>query len=159
MAAISRKGLSVIELIVAVAIIATLVGLLLPAIQKIRSAAIRTKSMNNLRQIDVAMHSFAASSEGALPGIDTAVLLQLLPYLDGGEAAMNRWRSNLGGNIDMAVFLDPADPTLLSPQYQPDYGLPIGNRSSYVANAVALAGRPILPSSFPDGVSNTIAFT
>jgi prepilin-type processing-associated H-X9-DG protein len=93
-----RPALSLIELLVITAIIAVLAGLVLPAVQKAREAAVRTRCQNNLKQIGLAAHAYHAATQ-ALPASyirqdwpTWAVLI--LPYIEQ-QAAYSAWDTQL----------------------------------------------------------------
>jgi len=140
----ARRGFTLIELLVVISIIATLMALILPAIQQARAAARTLECKNNLKNISLAAHNFA-SAKKKLPALGTysggtstplalrSWVVELLAFMDRRDIS-DRWDNtvawnnatvNLGlGGTSIKVLACPDDVTAFA----------VGGGLSYVAN-------------------------
>ncbi len=177
------RAFTLIELLVVIAIIAILIGLLVPAVQKVREAAARTQSQNNLKQIGLALHNCHDTNKklptvhgcfpnngsgipwgGQKPSVFGTQQYFLLPFIEQ-TGIFNATKSHSwNNNAIVPTYQAPGDPSL------PAGGKTWSDRgaTSYSSNWHAfgggwgedwqIGGKARIPATFPDGTSNTIAY-
>ena len=143
-----------------IAIIAILIGLLLPAVQKVREAAARMSSSNNIKQLSLAMHTMASANNDAFcPGFGSFPASNaiapapwcwwILPYIEQNNVFTLGYGNAPATTIK--TFYAPNDTSFVS-----------GSQwTSYAGNSLVLYPTNTsanLKSTFLDGTSNTIVY-
>jgi len=124
-----RRAFTLVELLAVIAIIGTLIGLLLPAVQRIRESSRRTHCGNNMRQIALGVCGYEAARKSFPPGCD---LVPMEPSLPAGT--QHAWSSfvlpfieegHIASRIDYKKAWDaPGGNDVASDQYVPVYICP-----------------------------------
>jgi prepilin-type N-terminal cleavage/methylation domain-containing protein len=145
---LSRGAFTLIEILVVMAVISVLVGLLLPAVQKVRAAAARMQSLNNLKQQALAVHnhhdehqrlpSYRSSSD--IHPFKWSAHWQILPYLEQGNlvrVSEAHLPPAADQGIKIRILLDPTDPT------DPEVKRRNGGACSYAFNMRVVGGQSV----------------
>lgn len=165
------RGFTLIELLVVMGMIAVLIGLLLPAVQKVREASSRSQCQNNLHQMGLAMHVYHDTFKVFPPAFSKKPTqhtnnwgwsVWLLPYLEQGSLykALNPLVNDLTYSdntaLPLSIYLCPSDG---SPGISTFFVVASGGyaKSNYaVSEQVSDGGSTYRLGQITDGASNTI---
>ena len=157
-----RRGMTLLELLVAVGIVSILIGLLLVAVVKVRGSAQTVKGINRQRQIVLAIHNYAGMHAGDLGGSKGSMwgpdegrfpLTRILPLLEAGM--LSDGSDDVLNPLAYRSDLDPSFATQIAGR--PDVAST--SLSSYAVNAKSFCNKSNLNNSFTDGTSQTICIS
>jgi prepilin-type N-terminal cleavage/methylation domain-containing protein len=165
----ARRGFTLFELLVVLALLILLFGLLLPAVQKIREAASRISCANNMKQMALAMHDFYSTNEklppavGAFPNAasDGTFHFYVLPFIEQDNVYTNAGDGAGNFNVWTNTTYSTVIKTYLCPNDTSGGNVVLYDgwlaTTNYASNFMAFGfgGASIL---FPDGTSNTMIF-
>lgn len=156
-----RNGITLIECVVVVAIVAVLIALAVPAVQRVRQYAARTQDQSQMKQIVLALHHYASMNQARLPGeavpstLGASPFANILPFLDvSGNPPYQTQVPSGWQSAFITIFISPTDPSIQTAEFA-EANAP----ASYVWNYQVFCGTPSLVASVPDGASNTIAIS